>query len=124
MTLVASRPDAGPTDNGRSHVAELWWLRAATLVATLHALDDAVLHRQPGVPPTQHLPALAVLSLVAVAGLLAFSRCRSGVRAVLALTFGAFATTDGATHVMHLFVDEPAATRGVHARRRRGPVWS
>jgi hypothetical protein len=110
MTHVASGPRAHHSDRGRSGVSELGWLRAGTLVGLLHAVDDAVLHPQPGVSPTQHLPALAAIWVLAIVGLVAFSRSRPGVRAMLAFTFGALAVTDGGTHVIHAAIDGPAGS--------------
>jgi disulfide bond formation protein DsbB len=71
----------------------------------LHAVDDAVLHRQPGVPVDQHLPALAVAVVVALAALLGFHRSRPGIRAGIALAVGLLTATNGAMHVIHVWVD-------------------
>src|SRR4028119_538775 len=62
---------------------------SATAVGLLHALDDALLNRQPGVPPTQHLLALLVVATAAVGGVVAFPWLRTGLRAGLAFLFGA-----------------------------------
>ena len=59
-----------------------------TAIGLIHALDDAVLNRQPGVPVTQHLPALLVVTALAVTGVLLFGRLRTGLRAAMALLFG------------------------------------
>src|SRR5687768_5800695 len=53
----------------------------STAIGLLLALDDAVLNRQPGVPVTQHLPALLVVTALAVTGVLLFGRLRTGLRA-------------------------------------------
>lgn len=81
---------------------------AATAVCLLHALDDAFLNRQPGVPLGQHALA-AVISLVAgIAGIAAFPSLRPGLRAALALVFGVLALTNGLMHVVHITKDGPA----------------
>ena len=79
-----------------------------TAIGLIHALDDAVLNRQPGVPVTQHLPALLVVTALAVTGVLLFGRLRTGLRAAMALLFGGAALTNGALHVMHISVDGPS----------------
>ncbi|HEX5917863.1 MAG TPA: CocE/NonD family hydrolase [Nocardioides sp.] len=75
---------------------------AATAVGMLHALDDAVLNRQPGVPIDRHLPALLVITLGAALALLAFRRGGTGVRAALALVVGSLTVTNGGLHVVHV----------------------
>src|SRR5688572_10172835 len=75
---------------------------AATAVGLLHALDDAVLNRQPGVPVDRHLLALLVVTLGAALVMLAFRRGGTGVRAALALVVGSLTVTNGALHVVHL----------------------
>jgi uncharacterized protein len=80
--------------------------RGATAAALLHALDDAFLSRQAGVPLGQHALA-AVISLAAgVAAIIAFPRLRPGLRAAVALLFGALAIVNGVLHVIHIGVDE------------------
>jgi hypothetical protein len=54
----------------------------ATAIALVHALDDAFVHRGPG--------------------LLAFERLRPGLRAALAFVFGGLAVVNGATHAIHI----------------------
>jgi len=75
---------------------------AAVLVGLLHAVDDAVLNRQPGVPADQHLPALAAVTLAGVLAAALFGRLRPGLRSALALTAGALTITNGAMHVIHV----------------------
>jgi len=74
----------------------------AVAVGLLHAVDDAVLNRQPGVAAGQHLTALAAATVVGVAAALLFTRLRPGLRAGLALVIGAVAATNGALHVAHV----------------------
>jgi hypothetical protein len=84
--------------------------RAATALALLHALDDAFLNRQPGLPASQHALA-AVLSLAAgVGAVVAFPRLRPGFRAAITLLFGILAIVNGALHVRHVSLDGAAAS--------------
>lgn len=78
----------------------------ATAVGLLHALDDAVLQRQPGVPLGQHLPALLVVALGAAFALVLFRRSGTGVRAATALVVGALTAVNGGLHVVHVWSAE------------------
>jgi dienelactone hydrolase len=103
MAIATAQQTHRGASNGRTSVsAEFRVFAAATTVGLLHAVDDAVLNRQPGVPVGQHLPALLVTLLVAAAGLLAFRRVRPGLRAALALTFGVLAAVNGGLHAIHV----------------------
>lgn len=82
----------------------------ATVLGLVHAVDDALLHRQPGVPLTQHLPALVVVLAVTVPVLLLFSRMRTGLRAAAALAIGAVTLTNGGLHLAHVVVDGPTGS--------------
>jgi uncharacterized protein len=82
--------------------------RAATAVLLLHALDDAFFNRQPGVPADRHVVAAMVAVVVGLAGAVAFSRLRPGLRAALALVFGIFGLVNGMQHVIHVGLDGPA----------------
>jgi uncharacterized protein len=84
----------------------------ATIVGLFHAVDDAVLHRQPGVPITQHLWALAAVAVIAGPAVVLFRRMPTGVRAAMALIFGAVTLTNGAMHVIHIAVDQAASSDG------------
>lgn len=75
-------------------------------VGVLHAVDDAVLNRQPGVPVTQHLAGLVVVTLLAGASVWLFRRSGTGGRAFLALTAGSLALVNGAMHVIHMTATE------------------
>ncbi|HEX8102469.1 MAG TPA: alpha/beta fold hydrolase [Solirubrobacteraceae bacterium] len=79
--------------------------RGATLVALLHALDDAFVSRQPGVGIGEHAVAGVLTVAVAAAGIAAFGRLRPGWRAALALTFGVAALANGVQHAVHAAVD-------------------
>ena len=88
--------------------AETLVFRGATAIALLHALDDAFVNRQPGVPLDQHAIA-AVLALAAgLAGAWAFPRLRPSLRAGASLLFGIIAVFNGGTHIAHVAVDELA----------------
>ena len=95
-----------PSSGNRNKDIAFVVFASATAVGLLHALDDALLNRQPGVPPTQHLLALLVVTIAAVAGVAAFRRLRTGLRAALAFLFGALTLTNGAMHVMHIAASE------------------
>src|SRR4051812_4307508 len=77
----------------------------ALALCVLHALDDAFLHRQPGVPLGQHAVAAFAALLAGVAGFVAFPRVRPGLRATLAIGFGLPALVNGAMHVVHIHFD-------------------
>ncbi|HEX5622643.1 MAG TPA: alpha/beta fold hydrolase [Solirubrobacteraceae bacterium] len=76
--------------------------RIAVAVALLHALDDAFVHRGPGLGLGQHALAAAIAVAAAAAAAVAFPRLRPGWRAGLALAFGALALTNGALHLAHI----------------------
>ena len=76
--------------------------RGAVLLGLLHAVDDALLNRQPGVPLGQHLAGLAAVTMVAAAAAILFPRLRPGIRAGLAVVIGAVTVTNGAMHVAHV----------------------
>jgi len=82
--------------------------RVATACTLLHALDDAFLNRQPGVPLGQHALAAAIAFAVGGAAFIAFPLLRPGLRAGVALVFGVLATTNGAMHAVHVAKDGPA----------------
>jgi uncharacterized protein len=84
--------------------------RAATALALLHALDDAFLHRQPGVGAGQHALAAALALAAGGAAIWTFPRLRPGSRAAIAIAFGVFALVNGALHVKHMAVDGAAAS--------------
>ena len=82
--------------------------RGATAVALLHAVDDAFLNRQPGVPLDQHALAAAISLAAAIGAMIGFPRLRPGFRAAIALVFGPLAILNGAMHVVHIAKDGPA----------------
>ena len=92
----------------RTRVTEAGVFTAAVAVALLHALDDAFLHRQPGVPLSQHALAALIAIAGSVAAILAYPRARPSLRALLALSLGSLAAVNGAMHVQHINVEGPA----------------
>jgi fermentation-respiration switch protein FrsA (DUF1100 family) len=81
---------------------------AATAVAVLHALDDAFLHRQPGLGIGQHALAAAIAVVGALAAVAVFPRLRAGLRAGLTLAFGSLALVNGFLHLQHISADGPS----------------
>ena len=74
----------------------------ALAVGLAHAVDDALLHRQPGVPVTRHLVALLAVTVAAVLAVLVLDRLRPGLRAGLALAGGGIVLANGALHLLHV----------------------
>lgn len=113
--ILQTRSPAAASDSGppgqeavrrpRAASVEFRVVAVATGLGVLHAVDDAVVNRQPGVPVDQHLPALAVTVALAVAAVWWFRRARPGIRAGLALAIGAITLVNGAMHVIHVVVD-------------------
>ena len=98
-----------PAPRGRRvRVTEAAVFLAGTGIAVLHALDDAFLHRQPGVGLGQHALAALIAVALAAAAVVAFPRVRPSLRALIAFAFGGLAAVNGAMHVQHVNVDGPA----------------
>ena len=74
----------------------------ATAVALLHALDDAFLHRQPGVGLGQHALAAGLSLVLGLGAIYAFPYARPALRSAIAFLFGALATVNGMLHVKHI----------------------
>jgi uncharacterized protein len=74
----------------------------ATLLVLVHALDDAFVHRGPGLGLGQHALAGAIALAASIAALLAFPSLRPGLRAALAFSFGGLAIVNGALHLIHI----------------------
>jgi NAD(P)-dependent dehydrogenase (short-subunit alcohol dehydrogenase family) len=72
---------------------------AATSVAIVHGLDDAFVHRGPGVGLGQHALAGALTVAGGLAAIALFPRLRAGLQALVAFYFGALALINGAMHV-------------------------
>ena len=82
---------------------------AAIAVALLHVLDDAFVHREPGVGPGQHLLAVVVSLILSVGAVYAFPYLRPAARSAVAVFFAALATVDGAMHAKHIAAESLAA---------------
>jgi uncharacterized protein len=80
----------------------------ATAVALLHALDDAFLHRQPGVGIGQHALAAALSIVLALGAISVFPALRPALRSAIAFLFGSLASVNGMLHVKHI-ADQGAA---------------
>lgn len=74
----------------------------------VHALDDAVLNRQPGVDLNQHALALVLALGIGIGAIVAFPLLRPGVRAAVSLVFGILALVNGGLHVAHIATVEAA----------------
>lgn len=74
---------------------------AAMAVGLVHAVDDALVHRQPGVPVTQHLAGLVAVTVGALIAVWVFGRLRPGLRSGLAVFSGSVVLANGALHVVH-----------------------
>jgi dienelactone hydrolase len=81
----------------------------AVLVGIVHAADDAVVHRQPGVPLGQHLAALAAVLLAGTTAAWAYPRLRPGLRSAVALVGGTVTAANGALHVLHISLSSAQA---------------
>src|SRR3954451_17769213 len=86
----------------RCPAGEAWWFGGATAVCVVHALDDAVVDRQPGVPADQHLAAVVLTVALAIVAVVAVPHARTGLRAKLAMNFGVLALANGMLHVIHI----------------------
>ena len=74
----------------------------ATALALVHALDDAFVHRGPGLGLGQHALAGAVAVAAGIASVLACPALRPGLRAGLAFAFGGLALVNGMLHAIHI----------------------
>ena len=84
-------------------VPEVVVFSAALAVALLHALDDAFLHREPGVGLGQHAAGRrGRRSSLGLGAIYAFPFLRPAARAALAFFFGALAIVNGTLHVKHI----------------------
>jgi hypothetical protein len=81
----------------------------ATAVALVHALDDAFVHRGPGLGLGQHAVAGLIALTAGIGGIIAFPSLRPGLRAALAFSFGVLALVNGAMHVGHVGAGGPTA---------------
>jgi esterase/lipase len=77
----------------------------ATLVALAHAVDDAFVHRGPGLGLGQHALAGLIALAAGIGAIAAFPSLRPGLRAGLAFSFGVLAVANGALHIGHIRAD-------------------
>jgi uncharacterized protein len=114
MTTTAVRKRAvwraGPTSSGTRRTPEAAVFGVAIAVALLHALDDAFLHRGPGVGLGQHALAAAVSLVLGLGAVYAFPFLRPAARAAVAFFFGALAVVNGGLHVKHIAAHGAAAS--------------
>jgi len=81
----------------------------AIALLAAHALDDALLHRGPGVGAGQHLAILLVALAACAAALVLLRRVGSVARAALMAALGAPAIANGVMHLRHAADDRLAA---------------
>jgi hypothetical protein len=110
-TIVRERAPrhARPTRRAARRAPEVVVFGAAIAVALVHALDDAFLHRGPGVGLGQHVLAAAVSLVLGLGAIYAFPFMRPAARAALAFFFGALAIVNGMLHVKHIAAEGAAA---------------
>jgi hypothetical protein len=111
-TIVRERAprNARPTRRAARRVPEVVAFSAAIAVALVHALDDAFLHRGPGVGLGQHALAAAVSLVLGLGAIYAFPFLRPAARAAVAFFFGALAIVNGMLHVKHIAAEGAAAS--------------
>jgi uncharacterized protein len=86
----------------RYRTGEALVFSVSTVLVLVHALDDAFVHRGPGLGLGQHALAALISIAACVAGVLLFPSLRPGLRAALALAFGGLACVNGALHLIHV----------------------
>jgi uncharacterized protein len=82
----------------------------ATALILVHALDDAFVHRGPGLGIGQHALAAGLSAGACVVAVLAFPSLRPGLRSALAFAFGGLACVNGVFHVAHVVDYGPAGS--------------
>jgi len=87
---------------GRHRTPEALVFAGATAAALGHALDDAFVHRGPGLGLGQHALAGTIALVGAIAAVVAFPSLRPGLRATLSFAFGVLALVNGMLHVTHI----------------------
>src|SRR5215210_767490 len=93
----------------RARSAEALVFSVAAVVALLHALDDAFLLPDGGVPLTEHALAASIALVASVLAVVRFPSLRPGIRAAVAFTFGVLAAVNGGRHAFHV-VNEGGTT--------------
>jgi uncharacterized protein len=110
-TLTERAPERAPPRAPITHRSpEALVFSGATAVALVHALDDAFVHRQPGVGLGQHALAAALSLALGLVAIYVFPSARPGLRSAIALLFGALATVNGTLHVKHIADSGAAAS--------------
>ncbi len=112
MTATATHRRSRPSLAGtlKRVPGETLVFAAATMIALVHALDDAIVHRQPGVPVDRHAIAIGLALNLGIAAIMLFGRMRAGLRAGVAFAFGGLAATNGALHVIHVVNHDTAGS--------------
>ena len=82
MTERSARRSRPPTRVGR-RAPQTAVFTAAIAVAVIHVLDDAFVHREPGVGPGQHLLAAVVSLVLGLGAVYAFPHLRPAARSAL-----------------------------------------
>jgi pimeloyl-ACP methyl ester carboxylesterase len=82
----------------------------ATVLAMVHALDDAFFAPGPGPDLGTHALAAAVALVSSVVAVVSFPRLRPGVRAAIAFTFAVLAGTNGGRHAHQIFLSDNPVT--------------
>ena len=77
----------------------------ATVVALIHGVDDAFVHRGPGLGLGQHALAGLLALAAGLGAIAAYPRLRPGVRAGVAFAFGVLAIANGVLHAGHIRAD-------------------
>lgn len=102
ITTPQPRPIEQPAARRPPRITEKVVFRTAMTIGMVHAVDDALLHRQPGVPATQHLLGLLTVAVAAGIAVAVFDRLRPGLRSGLAMFSGGVVLANGAMHVIHV----------------------
>ena len=97
----------------RARSAEALVFSVATLLALLHALDDAFLLPKPGVPLTQHALAAGIAVAASALAIWRFPTMRPGLRSATAFAFGALAMLNGGRHAYHITVQDMTTANDV-----------
>ena len=102
--LAGQRPRFRSAERARELMRdEVRLFQLATVLIVIAVADDAFVHPEPGTSAGDHLASGLIPIAIAVIAALAYSRLRTGLRAFLALTFGALAVeagiVDGIRHV-------------------------
>jgi hypothetical protein len=109
-SLVGEPSRARPVRWAGHRSPEALIFSGATALALLHALDDAFLHRQPGVGVGQHALAAGLALVLGLGAIYVFPYTRPGLRSAIALVFGALAIVNGVLHVKHIAGQGAAAS--------------